>query len=325
MPAQPDASPGVRIVGRADWSDPVGPRFCWSGTTVLARFSGSSVAVRLRDPGNYFEVALDGAPLPVLAARPDQELYPLAAGLGPGPHQLSLHRRTEASVGETQWLGLDVDGELLPPPPPSSRRLEFVGDSITCGYGVEGADQNCRFSPATENHHAAFAALAARALDAEAISVAYSGKGLIRDWDGGTGETMTALYDRVLLDRPASWDFSRFLPDAVVINLGSNDFGMGDPGPAFGPAYQRFVERVRGLYPRAHILCTLGPVMNPRQIARARGYLAPALSSDPKVSYLEFPSQDGSLGYGCDWHPSKRTHQAMAGRLEAELRRKLGW
>jgi lysophospholipase L1-like esterase len=110
----------------------------------------------------------------------------------------------------------------------------------------------------------------------------------------------------------------------VIINLGTNDFGPGDPGPRFGEAYQALVKRVRGHYPEAHLLCALGPVMNAAQIARAHGYLAPALG-EPLTSYLEFPHQDGSLGYGCDWHPSRGTHQAMADRLVVELRRLLRW
>ena len=317
----------VRIVGRADWSDPAGPRFCWSGTTILARFTGSSVAVRLRDRGNFFEVTLDGKRRPVLAATGERETYPLASGLAAGPHELALHRRTEASVGETQFLGLvlDPDGALLPPPAPAERRLEFIGDSITCGYGVEAPNQYVGFSPATENHQAAFAALTARALGAEAISVAYSGKGVLRNYDGGTEEPMPVLYERVLLTSPVPWDFGAWIPQAVIINLGANDFGQGDPGPAFGDAYRRFLKQVRGHHREALLLCALGPVMSSEQMRRARGYLMPAVQADPRASFLEFPHQDGSLGYGSDWHPSKGTQRTLADRLVPELRRLLGW
>jgi hypothetical protein len=65
-------------------------------------------------------------------------------------------------------------------------------------------------------------------------------------------------------------------------------------------------------------------------VARAQGYLAPVLdgaraAGDARISSLEFPIQDGSLGYGCDWHPSRATNRAMADRLVAELRGRLGW
>jgi lysophospholipase L1-like esterase len=335
MTAGPDASAapsGVRFVGRVDRSDPAGPRFSWPGTSIVARFTGSTIGVRLRDPGNFFQVFVDGMPQPVLAAASGKESYPIASGLAAGPHELLLHRRTEAFVGETQFLGLVLDpgGALLAPPPPAQRRLEFVGDSITCGYGVDGPDMSCPFTPATENHYLAFGAVAARALQAEAISVAYSGKGLYRNLGGDTGATMPMLYDRINVDRAARWDFAGWTPDAVIINLGTNDFGMGDPGMGYGDAYRAFLQRVRGLYPKAHLLCTLGPMMNGTQVAQARGYLMPVLDTlqaagDTRVSYLEFPMQDGSTGFGCDWHPSKGTNQQMADKLVAELRRLLAW
>jgi lysophospholipase L1-like esterase len=218
----------------------------------------------------------------------------------------------------------------LPPPAPAARRLEFVGDSITCGYGIEGANMSCPFTPATENHYLAFGALTARTLGAESLSVAYSGKGMYRNLGGDTGDTIPMLYDRIIVDRAARWDFASWVPDAVIINLGTNDFGMGDPGQGYGDAYRAFIQRVRGNYPKAQIVCTLGPMMNAQQIARARGYIMPAIDAartggDTRVSYLEFPTQDGSTGFGCDWHPSKGTNQAMADKLVAELRRLLSW
>src|SRR5215212_7525322 len=88
VPAKPDAGadlpsgpPAVRFIGRVDRSDPAGPRFSWPGTTVVARFTGPSIGVRLRDPGNFFQVSVDGMPQPVLAATSAKESYPIATGL----------------------------------------------------------------------------------------------------------------------------------------------------------------------------------------------------------------------------------------------------
>jgi lysophospholipase L1-like esterase len=318
----------ARIIGRVDESDPAGPRFSWPGTRVVARFDGTAVAVRLHDPGNRFDVELDGKALPVLRAHPGRQRYQLAAGLPSGPHDLILHRRTEASFGETRLLGLDVDGAILPPPPPAARRLEFIGDSITCGWGLEAAD---RFTAATadnENHARTFAALTARALAADAITIAWSGKGLVRNYAGDSVETIPVLHDRTLAERAQPrWDFTRFVPHAVVINLGSNDFAHGDPGPAFATAYQSLLRAVRTHYPDAFLLAALGPVMPEEQVRRARAYLESTITalSAPRLAYLEFPRQDGTLGYGSDWHPSAATHSRMADQLTAELRRLLGW
>lgn len=327
-----DPTPGVRFIGRVDASDPDRVRFTWSGTGLVARFTGTTIGVRLVDMANLFEVTLDGRPLPPLQARFGQDSYLLATRIDPGPHELTLSRRTEAWLGETEFRGLVLDpgATLLPPPPPPERRLELIGDSITCGYGIEGNDQYCPFSADTENHAITYGALAAKALGAEAITVAYSGKGMYRNADGSMAETIPLLYDRILVGRPSPWNFSSWIPHAVVINLGTNDFGPGDPGRGYADAYQAFLRRVRGHYPQAHILCTLGPMMSAMQVAQARAYLMPVIESaraagDTRISYLEYPMQDGSTGFGCDWHPSRGTHQAMATVLTAELRRLLGW
>jgi lysophospholipase L1-like esterase len=291
--------------------------------------------VRLRDKGgNRFEVALDGRPLSTLVTASGRHSYSIASGLDPGAHELSLHRLTEAMFGETHFLGAILDddgGALLSPPPPRDRRLELVGDSITCGYGADAADAYEPFTAETENHAASYGALTARALEAEAITVAWSGKGVYRNYDGGRRETMPELYDRILAERrDPRWDFAAWIPAAVIINLGTNDFAPGDPGPAFGDAYHAFLRRLRAQYPSAHLVCTLGPVMSRDQVGRARGYVLPSVEAaraagDTRLSFLEFPIQDGSLGYGSDWHPSRATHRAMADRLTAELRRLLGW
>ena len=61
--------------------------------------------------------------------------------------EVRLYRRTEASFGVTRFLGVELGGgKLLAPPPAAARRIEVVGDSVTCGYGNEGADMNCPFT-----------------------------------------------------------------------------------------------------------------------------------------------------------------------------------
>src|SRR4051794_6235247 len=151
-PAAADAgAPGVRFVARVDRMNAAGPRFAWSGSTILARFTGSSIGVRLSGATNYFAVRIDGVLLPaVLTISEGKQDYPLAANLGPGPHELSVFRRSEARGGETTFLGLMLDpaGALLPPPPAPDRRLEIIGDSTTCGYGVDGKSAGCAATPA---------------------------------------------------------------------------------------------------------------------------------------------------------------------------------
>jgi lysophospholipase L1-like esterase len=50
-----------------------------------------------------------------------------------------------------------------------------------------------------------------------------------------------------------AWDFSRYTPDAVIINLGTNDKSHGVSGNDFQNTYVSFIRTVRGKFPRASI------------------------------------------------------------------------
>jgi lysophospholipase L1-like esterase len=276
------------------------------------------------------QVTLDGAPVGVIATNPTREDYEVVAGVPDGTHDLVLSKRSEARMGELQFMGFDPETALAPPSPSATRRIELIGDSITAGYGNEGTGVSCTGSMLTlENESLAYGALAARSLGADHVTIAWSGK---------TIEEMTDLYDRTLPTHPTSrWDFAKWTPDAVVINLGTNDFNHGDPGQnAFTRPYLALLQRVRALYPRTQILCTLGPMLTDsyppgaHALTRARLYMTHIVSQvraagDTKVAFLEFTTQDFANGLGCDYHPSLKTHRLMAAELASSLREKLGW
>ena len=224
----------VHLVGRFDLRDPRGPRFAWPGSAIRATFEGRGLDMRLRDEGtNFLSVVVDRGTPTVLATLAGAHDYTVAADLAPGPHEVVVTKRTEASVGVMQYLGITPrDGSLLDSEEGVARRIEYVGDSITCGYGVRGPDATCPFSPETEDETLGYAALAAEALGARATVVAFSGQGVYRDDEGSTVHPMPELFLRTLPDDPTStWSFDGPAPDAVVIALGTNDYEPGIPGP----------------------------------------------------------------------------------------------
>jgi lysophospholipase L1-like esterase len=239
-----------------------------------------------------------------------------------------LFKRTEAKVGEVAFMGFDGAGEMLPAPPPPPRRIELIGDSITAGYGNEGPSAYCTFNPYEENQWLAYGAVAARALGAEQHTIAWSGKTI--------GE-MTDYYERTLPDRADSkWDFTSWKPQLVVVNVGTNNFAIVDPGEErFVRIYTKLVTRIRAAYPDALIVCALGPMLSDaypegrHNLTTARRYMKIAVGklkeTDPKVEFLEFPEQNHANGLGCGFHPSLKTHELMAERLEKLAHEKLGW
>ncbi len=305
--------------------------FAWSGTAIALRFKGTAIGITLTDGGsNVFEVVIDDRHT-VLTTQQGTKKYALASGLSNGPHDVLVYRRTEAFYGETTFNGFDVaPSAYLSGPPVPARRLEVIGDSISAGYGNEGT-LPCPFEPKTENHYLTYEAIAARSLSAELYTEAWSGIGMLRN-NGDTSGTMPERYPRALPERAASsWDFSSYVPDAVLINLGTNDFAKGDPLAAFQTTYTKFVSDLRGHYPKARFYLGVGPMLGGPDYDKAKAYLngviaARAALGDRNLALLLFDTQNAQGdGLGCDYHPSLATHQKMAAKLVATLQADLGW
>ncbi|HEX8439348.1 SGNH/GDSL hydrolase family protein [Archangium sp.] len=340
-------APEPRFSGRVERGDPGGPRFAWGGTALMVRFTGTSLGLRLLDlpkveefAPNRFRFSVDGAPFRDLYVGEGLLLYRIAEGLPEGEHVLRLEKETESVVGETQLLGFELDpgARLLPAPPAPSRRIEFIGDSGLTGYGIEGKNEFCSFNAETQRSSLTWAALTAQALGAEASIIAFSGKGVAVNYSNDPTPTLPQLYERTLPSRDDSrWDFSSWVPDAVVIQLGANDFWKEHPGEErFRGAYRALVERIRANYPSAHIVCVLGSGItdtHPKDL-KARTHARALISSlvealrrsgDPRVHFVEVPPRFDDEGLGCTWHPSRKTHQRTADQMTPWLRELLGW
>ena len=343
--ASADGGPTATIhyLGRFDTRDAAGPRFSWPGSAIAATFLGTGIQVTLTDSGtNYFAVVIDGGAPTVLSTSGSKKTYTLRSNLTAGTHTLLLTKRTEANVGTVQLLGLTPQGgSLVASPDPFARRIENVGDSISCGYGDLGAGPSCKFTPDTEDETVAYGSITSAQLRAAQTVIAYSGKGMYRNLDGTTKDTMPALFERTLADDSTSkWGFATPPPDVVVINLSTNDFGSGDPGAGFESAYVAFLRQLRAHYAGAYIVCMMSPMVDGASRTTAIGYIQGAVqqvrdAGDPRVSLVTVPSDGGtrylfdvqvaSNGYGCDYHPSAKTHALMAAQLVPALRTLTGW
>jgi lysophospholipase L1-like esterase len=336
LPAElSSADPNLRFVGRFDRRDAAGPRCAWAGSSVILKFRGTALNVLLRSSGaDHLQVTVDGTSSAVLATSKDGTLYRVASGLPDKEHVVELFKRTEPFVGQLQFLGVQLEKgrTLLPLPPRPDRRIEFVGDSITCGYGNESANEKEHFASVTENNYLAYGAVTARRLGAEYVAVAWSGK-----WLFGK-EAMPLLYERALpLDPESTWNRSAWIPHAVVVNLGTNDFGPRNPTEKeWQDAYRDFIRTIRKHAPECHVFCAVGSMMSDnyppgrKALSTIRQYTTGLVeelrkAGDRKLHFVEFDVQDPKDGFGGDWHPSVKTHQIMAERLTTVVKKELGW
>ena len=328
----------IQYVGRVSFKNPDSPAFTYPGVQINARFDGTSLKMIAKPMSGYFMVQIDGSqPFKVSFNAPKDSVVTLATALRSENHEVRIMYAIEGyqRIPEFRGFGLDAGCKLLPPPYSPERKIEFIGDSMTCGYGVETMDEKEGFSDETENHYYTYAALTARALNAQHVVVARSGIGIYRNYNGpktGNADCMPRVYDRTLFGVDTlKWDFSRYTPDVVCVNLGTNDVST-DPydKTMLENAYRDFYYTLRAKYPDSKIVFLSGCMLVGRRLEHVQfamdGVVRQArLKGDDKVYRFDMSNQTGDLGYGASWHPSLYQQEKMAGELTAYLRGLMKW
>ena len=322
----PASSPDIMYMGRIHWGDSLAPEFTYPGTTAMFNFTGKSLAMAASPGSGQFMVELDSvAPFKINFTETDS-IITLADSLPDGKHSARITYAIEGYDHHPHFRGfyLSPDGRMLDAPERPKLRIEFIGNSITCGYGTEADDPKTGFSYDTENHTLSYAYLTGRALDADVNVVARSGIGMYRYFGGareGTDKTIPEEYDRTMLYRSEHpWDHTRFTPDIVCINLGTNDTSLDNYDiDRFEAAYSKFVAHLRDLYPDAKIVLLTGSMMSGKPLADVKGVLDKIAAANEGVYRFDMSPQTGELGYGADYHPSRRQARKMASELTAYL------
>ncbi len=333
----PASDPLIEYTGRIDFADINAPRFSYSGISLRASFNGTSIAVILDDNigQNYYNVILDGRLRDTMHITTGKKEYLIADGLENTTHEIELFKRTEEMFGKTQFFGFIVDEgtTLTSITRVKDKLIEYIGNSITCGYGNEGLNGGT-FGPTTENHYMTYAAITSRNFNARHLAVCKSGIGIYRNYDGpaeGNSDCMTNYYTRIFLyDENPKYTFSE-KPDLVCINLGTNDFSTtGGDSALYVSNYLRLIDTIQTKYAMPDILCLLGPMMSGSTLTSVRNYLtfvADSANSKGKgnVYFLEMSAQTGDLGIGIDYHPTVEQHQKNASELTEYIKSIKGW
>lgn len=234
------------------------------------------------------------------------------------------------------------DDEEIQPVSSKQLKIEFIGDSITCGYGVDDGNTDSEFSTCVENVMKSYSYLTANNLNADYSMFSASGYGIISGYtaDGTRNlpERIPPFYesygfshctlDENVLPHTVPWNFSNFVPDVIVINLGTNDqsFCLDDKEKhqEFEDSYLKFLKKVRRNNPNAVIFCMLGimgATLFPSIVNACKRFTDE--TGDINIYTLELDQQDGSLGYSSKWHPSEDTHRCQAEKISEYIRKTL--
>ena len=329
----------IQYLGRVDDSAHDSVRYDWPGVQVRFRFTGEAIKLHFRGgERNYFDFWIDGENYGPLHAVGDTIAY-ITDIEGEGPHEGVFFKRTEGEMGTTVFYGLETgsDGKLLTPPAKPGRKIEFIGNSITCGYGTEGANRHESFRPQTENAWKSWAFILGRAFDADCHVVAHSGLGVVRNYGDSARISQNLVpmphrFNRALDMEPSPlWDFSRWIPDVVVINLGTNDFSTR-PHPykvEFQRGYEELLTRIRGAYGEIPVFCVVGPLTDEpcHRYVKEVVHQYNILHNDGNVHFVGMPPAllNEAKDLGSDSHPSYRGQKKMARMMMPVIGTVTGW
>lgn len=254
---------------------------------------------------------------------------------------VKLSESTKSTLG-IKDIKTDKNGEVKKTEK-KSKSIEFIGDSITCGYGVEDEDSSHSFKTSTENVMRGYAYKTAKELEADLSITSYSGYGIVSGYSEigvkNSEELVSKYYDKIgysygafnseLKPEDIAWDFNRYEPDLVVINLGTNDtnFCNSDENKAeFVKAYIDFIKEVREKNPNSKILCTLGIMGDSlyEQVEKAVNSYKNE-TGDMFVYSMKFDVQNYLDGFAADWHPTEKTHTKAAIKLTEEIKNIMNW
>ena len=329
----------IVYIGRINKSNPDAPLFTYPGVQVVAGFEGTSLRMVAKPKSGFYMAQVDeNEAFKVDYLSKEDSVFVLAEGLADAQHTVKLMYAIEGYELRPEFYGfiLDPGKDLTEAPALPQRKIEFIGNSITCGYGIEADVATAPFTYETENHYYSFASLTARALQAQHLVVARSGIGIFRNYNGpydGTPEgAMPAVYDYTNYDDQSQlWDFTQYQPDLVCINLGTNDASVGRFNQQkMREAYASFLQHVRGNYPHAKIVMMSGCMLNSFRNDAVKAQLDAVVAQaqrrgDNQVYRFDFEPQDGSLGYGASYHPSLKQQEKMANELVPFLKEIMGW
>ncbi|MBR1864234.1 MAG: GDSL family lipase [Ruminococcus sp.] len=345
----------VKLVGRTYLAEN-GTLWCGlSGSGVEFEFTGKKLDIMIEgdnvstsgNRNNYCRLAIyvNGERAVDDMLNDAVKLYTPIDGADTVTAQVKIVKLSETAMSTMGIMPINLEeGADIKPAAVKAHRLEFIGDSITCGYGVDDEDPTHNFMTSTEDVTKAYAYKTAELLDADYSMFSISGWGIISGYSGDgqkhEDQQVPLYYEKTGFSygafdktKPESidWDFGRYQPEAVVINLGTNDDsytgGNADRERDYIDSYKEFLKTVRKDSPDAHIFLALG-IMGDRLYPAVETVCSEykAETGDENISTFHFTPQDANAdGLAADYHPTEKTHEKAAAALSEEIKTVMGW
>lgn len=326
--AQIQTTEGLRPLGRYVRTESGGYKMGWPGSGVSLRFEGKALSVTLSDGGEgIMDLSVNGE-MSALELEPGTNSYTLVDSRAPQTFDVELTRRTEVyDTGLFTIESVEADGPILSGVA-AERKMLFLGDSITAGFGLRGDTKECAYMPETNAPLQSYASLTADQFGAEAQLIAISGRGVVHNWDANPAPVIPSQVDSALPDNGGQWDDTLFSPDVIVTALGTNDWSVINPGPEkFRLGYKDMLADLRTQFPDAHIVTVNGPLLEGEKLNSVREGIDWAIKElrDLNISTVDVSLSETGLKWSCLYHPGRDSMKKMANQLGAHIAAQTNW
>lgn len=258
---------------------------------------------------------------------------------GKDKHEIRIVKLSECAMSMIGIGSIELsEGEIIKPEE-KNFKIEFVGDSITCGYGADMEDPLVPFRTDTEDCTKAYAMKTARKLDADYSLVSYSGFGIISGYTNDDKKLLThlvpPLYEKCGFShaqmkdggriQDVDWDFESFRPQLVVVNLGTNDFSYTGNNKErlddYVENYVSFLKVIKKHNPSAKILLTLGlmDAVSFENVERAAENYKKE-TGDEEVYTCEIRHMLPEDGLTSDYHPTQLSHEKASDMVVQKIK-----
>lgn len=302
--------------------------FDWTNSGFGFAFTGTGFMISLgayNDVVAYVKVIIDGTKRQRFAVVNGSEKL-IIEGLSNKRHRVEVIKVTESDT-PLLFDSLVLFGKeamLNKPPLNSPRRIEFIGDSMTAGYGVLANNTETAYNTYQQDGTYSYAYLTAERFGADARYICISGKGIVCNCEGNYEDVKTGEYynrqTRLGGVCNDGWE-----PQVVVINIGTNDCCGNAGDKEFVSAAKSLLAKVRERYKDAHIVWAYG-VMTQRFSDTIREIIRELSKTDKKVHFLYAESIDGNPSEnGAACHPNVKASIRVSNLLYKKIRAVTGW
>ena len=315
-----------------------------TASSVSFNFTGSECKITLQsvdswEHHNYVSLVLDGKYIGKLRIEKGAaQSFPIKVTSDKKEHTLEIYKTTEAHSGGILFAG--TTAKLTSITSKKKKKIEFIGDSITCGAASDPSDVPCDKGEYFDHHNGyyAYGPVLSREIGVDYLMSSVSGIGMYRNWNDENKDEgiMPDVYGNLYLTKDNSkpkYDFA-FQPDIISIALGTNDFSGGDGKKErlpFNPEkyvtnYINFIKMLYKHNPNAQIVITNSPMVGGERgvvFEDCLNKVKAAFASDKMHKEIQIFKFKPMTPKGCSGHPDVADHKVLADEYAPFLKKLL--